>query len=288
MLRAFSAVAIAYLAALAAAAAVAAALPGESPLRIAFVADLAATCVIFAFSVAFRNSSFYDPYWSLAPIAIALYWIAAAESIGVDPLRRTAVLLLIVWWGGRLTWNWARTWKGLGHEDWRYLRLQEQSGRAYWLVSFAGIHMLPTLFVFGGLLPVYAALSIGIRPWNGLDWLATALTAAAVLLEQTSDRQLLRFRRARPEPTEILATGLWARSRHPNYLGEIGFWWGLYLFGLAARPGWWWSGIGALGITLLFVFVSLPMIETRMRERRPGYAEHQRRVPLLVPRLRPR
>jgi steroid 5-alpha reductase family enzyme len=260
---------------------------GASPLWIAFAADVVATGVIFAFSVGFRNSSFYDAYWSVAPIAIGVYWIADAESIGVDPRRQTAVLLLILWWGLRLTWNWARGWSGLDHEDWRYRRLEEQTGRAWWPVSFAGIHMLPTLLVFLGLLPVYAALSSGIRPWGWLDALATAVTAAAVLLEQTADRQLLRFRRAGPEPGAILAAGLWARSRHPNYLGEIGFWWGLYLFGLAADPGAWWTVVGAVAITLLFLGVSLPLMETRMLERRPGYAAHRERVPLLLPRLRP-
>ena len=285
MLRAFAAVCIAYAVALAAAIGVARADPGDSALCLAFAADVTATLVIFAFSALFRNSSFYDAYWSVAPIAIGVYWIGAAESIGVDSRRQTVVLLLILWWGLRLTWNWARGWSGLAHEDWRYVRLQEQSGRAYWLVSFVGIHMVPTLVVFLGLLPVYAALSRGIEPWGVLDLVATAVTAAAILCEQTADRQLLRFRRAKPDPAEILATGLWARSRHPNYLGEIGFWWGLFLFGLAAHPAWWWSVVGALGITLLFRSVSLPMIETRMLERRPTYAAHQKRVPLLVPRL---
>jgi steroid 5-alpha reductase family enzyme len=285
--RAATAVFLAYAIALAAAIVAGQLSPAESPLWIAAWGDGVATLVIFAFSVGFRNSSFYDPYWSLAPIAIAVYWIASAESIGVDPTRQAAVLVLVSWWGIRLTWNWARGWGGLAHEDWRYVRLREQSGSAYWLVSLVGIHGMPTLLVFLGLLPLYAALSVGVRPWGLLDALAVLFTGAAILLEQTADRQLLRFRQGDPDPRAILASGLWARSRHPNYLGEIGFWWGLYLFGLAARPGWWWTGIGALAITVMFRIVSLPLIETRMLGRRDGYAEHQKRVPLLLPRLRP-
>ncbi len=77
---------------------------------------------------------------------------------------------------------------------------------------------------------------------------------------------------------------MWAWSRHPNYLGEMGFWWGLYLFGLAANPDWWWTIVGPLAITLMFRFVSLPMIETRMRERRPGYADFAARSSLVLPR----
>ena len=286
MAGAFARVAGVYVLALAAGVAAAALAPVSRPLWQAAVADGVATCVVFAASVRFRNSSLYDPYWSVAPIAIALYWAFAAESAWVDVNRQIFVIALIAWWGGRLTWNWARGWGGLGHEDWRYRQLQEQSGRLYWGVSFVGIHMLPTVVVFLGLLPVYAALSVGTRPWGALDVLAAVVTAAAIACEQTADRQLLRFRRAGPAPGAILDTGLWARSRHPNYLGEMGFWWGLYLFGLAAKPEWWWTGVGALAITLMFLGVSLPLIETRMLERRPGYAAHQRRVPRLLPGLR--
>ena len=85
---------------------------------------------------------------------------------------------------------------------------------------------------------------------------------------------VLRFRSAGPAPGEFLKTGVWSWSRHPNYLGEMGFWWGLWLFGVAAAPAFWWTVVGPLGITLMFVFVSLPMIETRMKERRPAYAEY--------------
>jgi steroid 5-alpha reductase family enzyme len=79
---------------------------------------------------------------------------------------------------------------------------------------------------------------------------------------------------------------LWRFSRHPNYFGEILFWRGLYVFGLAADPSWWWTIIGSLGITLMFFFVSLPLIEGRQAERRPDYAKYARQVSVLVPWFR--
>jgi steroid 5-alpha reductase family enzyme len=78
-------------------------------------------------------------------------------------------------------------------------------------------------------------------------------------------------------------TGLWAFSRHPNYLGELSFWWGLYLFALAADPSWWWAIAGAVSITLLFVFLSVPLLDRRSLGRRPQYREHMKRVPALFP-----
>ena len=244
--------------------------PVSHPLSLALVGDLAATFAIFAFSWAHGNSSFYDAYWSVVPLPIALFWVGASE--GAVGARQVLVLLLVAAWGARLTWNWARGWHGLDHEDWRYVDLRRTTGRAYWLVSAVGLHLLPTLWVFAGLLSVYAAVGVPARPLGPLDALATLVTAGAIALEAAADEQLRRFRLAAPPPDAFLASGLWAWSRHPNYLGEIGFWWGLWLFGVSAAPGLWWTLVGPVSITLMFRFVSLPMIETRMSGRRPAYA----------------
>jgi steroid 5-alpha reductase family enzyme len=256
--------------------------PTDHPLGVALAADLAATVAIFAWSVAHRNSSFYDAYWSVAPIPIALYWILVSH--GAVGARQALVLLLVTLWGARLTWNWARGWRGLGHEDWRYVDLQRKTGRFYWVVSFVGIHVMPTLWVFGGMLGVYAAVCVPGRPLGPVDAIATLVTAGAIALEARADHELHRFRAAHPAPGEFLRTGLWAWSRHPNYLGEIGFWWGLWTFGAAAAPDLLWTLAGPIGITLMFLVVSLPMIETRMRERRPGFSAWAERSSLLLPR----
>jgi steroid 5-alpha reductase family enzyme len=284
MTRARLSVLAAYLVAFAVALAVGSRSAAEHPIWVALQADVAATVVIFAVSLAFRNSSFYDPYWSVAPLPIAIYWAQSPAAVGVNPIRLGVVIALVALWGGRLTWNWLRGWQGLGHEDWRYEDLKQKTGAAYWLVSFAGIHMAPTLWVFLGLLPVYVSMAAGFEPFGYLDLLAFAVTFGAIWIEARSDKQLKRFRDAGPAPEEFLHSGLWAWSRHPNYLGEMGFWWGLWLFALAANPGWWWTVVGPLSITLMFRFVSLPMIETRMLERRPAYAEWARRSSMVLPR----
>jgi steroid 5-alpha reductase family enzyme len=282
---AFALCAFAYLVAAGVAVVTGILVPAGHAIETALWADVAATVAIFAFSLGFSNSSFYDAYWSVAPIAIALFFVLAPG--GEAPVARQLLAFgLTAAWGLRLTWNWARGWHGLGHEDWRYVNLREQTGALYWPVSFLGIHMMPTLLVFAGCLALYPALASGSRPLGPLDGLAALVTAGAIWLEGSADNQLRRFRLAGPAPEEILATGLWARCRHPNYLGEILFWWGLYLFALAADPAYWWTGIGALSITLLFRFASLPMIERRMLERRPGYAQRVESTPVLIPRLR--
>jgi steroid 5-alpha reductase family enzyme len=262
-------------------------LPSRHPIEAYFYADVVATVVVFAGSMLLRNSSVYDPYWSVIPPLIVLGWLLAAP--GGSGLRQALVLVLLSVWAVRLTANWATGWAGLRHEDWRYVQIREQtSGRApWWLVTFTGIHLMPTLVVFLGLLSAWPALH-GYHGVGVLDLLAVVVFAASILLEAVSDRQLRGFV-ARPDNAgKTVDIGLWRWSRHPNYLGEIGIWWGLWLFGLAADPSWWWTVIGPLAMVGLFAGVSIPLMEKRNLARRPDYATYQQRVAPLLPWRRAR
>jgi len=259
------------------------ALGDRSPILIAVVTDIAATFVIFGFSTLCRNSSIYDPFWSVAPVPIVLYWALNPVVTGVNSRRQLLAVALVVFWAVRLTYNWLRRWQGLRHEDWRYSDLRTKSGRWYWLVDLTGIHLFPTIQVFLGCLALYPALSVGTDTLGMLDVAAVLVTAGAIWLEATADKQLHRFLGGAKEPGEILNKGLWAYSRHPNYFGEITFWWGLYLLGLAADPSYWWTVIGPLFITLMFLFISIPMIDKRSLERRPHYGDHMNRVSACIP-----
>jgi len=278
----FGIVITAYLVALAAAFALGVVMGSANPVFTVLAADTTATLVIFAFSMAFSNSSLYDAYWSVAPPVIALYWMQVPPESGGSTARHALVLWLVIAWAVRLTYNWACGWPGLNHEDWRYADLRTKAKLPYWLVSLGAIHYFPTLQVFLGCLPLYAAFALGRAGWGALDWLALLVTGGAIAIETIADEQLRSFNRKK-QPGEICTRGLWAYSRHPNYLGELGFWWGLWLFGLAAHPAWAWTVIGPIAMTFMFLFASIPMLEERSMARRPGYAEHVQRVSKLVP-----
>jgi steroid 5-alpha reductase family enzyme len=282
----FTVVGVTYLAAGAAAWGVAAVLRGQHPLAVTFWADLVATAVVFAVSTAVGNASLYDPYWSVAPAVIVVAWTIWRSGAAISG-RQAAVVVLALIWAVRLTANWALSWRGLGHEDWRYVQIRaETAGRLpWWLVNLIGIQVMPTLVVFAGLLAVWPAVTVTGAPFGPLDVAAVAVTGAAVALEAGADRQLHRFVRDPANRGRVADRGLWRYSRHPNYLGEIGFWWGLWLFAVAAAPAWWWTVAGPIAMVLLFTFVSVPLMDRRSLERRPAYADHMRRVPALLPSL---
>jgi len=250
-------------------------LPGAFWLRL-LISDVLSTLVVFLFSLLFSNASVYDPYWSVQPPVI----------LGVCALRHplsgfTSLLLGVVClWGLRLTGNWAYTFHGLDHEDWRYRMLREQSGAFYPVVNLFGIHLVPTLIVYLCTLPAAWAIREGFSG-GVLSTFCCLLSLFAVALQGTADLQMQRFR-ARGTGG-LIREGLWKVSRHPNYLGEILMWWGVGLAVFCSQPRPIFL-VGALVNTLLFLFVSIPMAEKR-QSAKSGWDAYRRETPMLLPRV---
>ncbi len=239
----------------------------------------AATLVCFAGTLPVNNGSVFDAYWSVLPPALAVYLSTLAPEI----TARTVAVHLVVWaWAIRLTLNWARSFPGLHHEDFRYLDLYASVPLPRWAVQLLLVEGAPTLQVVLGCLPLYPALVLGGEGFGWLDGLGLAVGLAATTIEFVADEQMRRFARTSLAGAHM-DRGLWRYSRHPNYFGEILFWVSLWLFALAAAPASWWTGIGAVAMIAMFVFASIPMMERRSQERRPGYAAYAARTSALVP-----
>ncbi len=249
-----------------------------------FIADTIATVVIFIFSRALGNSSFYDAYWSVIPPLILMYWHQQLDQ-DTDITRYILISIVVWYWAIRLTWNWTKHWEGLKHEDWRYALLKEKAPKLEVLTDFFGIHFFPTVQVFLGLLPIYACFYYAENSTNVLDYIALTVGVGAVTIQLISDRQLHNFIVNR-KPGQIIHHGLWRYSRHPNYFGELSFWLSLSLFGLAASPGQIaWIFLGTIAMLLMFLFASIPMMEERSLERRPEYQRIIDSTSMLVPWL---
>ena len=122
-----------------------------NPILMLFLVDILATFIIFIISTVFKNASFYDPYWSFIPIIIALYLLFTSSG-SVNNIRQYIVMLMVCLWGLRLTWNWIRQWKGINHEDWRYVYFRKKFANSFWLINLTGIQLMPTFFVYFGCL----------------------------------------------------------------------------------------------------------------------------------------
>lgn len=251
-----------------------------------FAADFTATVFVWLWGVIFSNSSVYDPYWSVAP---PLMLTGYALYSGADSLPVLLMQIAVWYWAVRLTGNWAYTFPDLNRQDWRYDMYKEKFPRLWHIVNFTGINLMPTIVVFLAMIPGFLLIGISASVSVHADimtWLGFFVSIAAATLQLISDTQAHRFRRN--HRGEVCMTGLWSISRHPNYLGEILMWWGIYIIYLTAAAGdRSWEMIllpaaGALANTCLFVFISIPMMERRQIANKPGYSEYRKKVRMLI------
>ena len=244
------------------------------------LADAVATVITWFFGLVFRNVSVYDPYWSVAPPVMFTAW---AVYKGCFTLPVVLLLIAVWYWGIRLTGNWAYTFKGLDHEDWRYTRYREtQSPLVFHLINFFGLNMMPTLLVFACMLPgfgLFDASGAGAASANWLTWLGFIVCLSSATIQLVADTQIHRFRNA--HPGQYCNVGLWKHGRHPNYFGEVQMWWGVWLM-YASLRGIDWLILAPVAMTALFLFISIPMMERRQLEHKPGYSEYRKQTRMLI------
>ena len=237
-----------------------------------------ATVFIYIGSVILKNSSLYDPFWSVAPIPIVLYLVLNYEnSITLELL----VLAPIFFWALRLTRNWIISWQGFEHEDFRYKKLKNTNKLKAEINNFFGIHLFPTLIVNLSLYPLLFILTNNINTSIFL-YFASIFTFLAVLLETVSDEQMRVFRNNPLNKGKTMRYKLWKYSRHPNYLGEILFWFGIYFMGLSSGLAPFWIIICPLTMLALFVFISCPMMDERSLKNRPNYRSYMDKTSQLL------
>ena len=249
--------------------------PAMPELVALLLADVIATIFVWAMGLVYSNVSVYDPYWSVAPPVMFTIW-AIYKSCFTLPV---ILLLVAVWyWGIRLTGNWVHTFKGLGHEDWRYTRYREtQSPFLFQITNFFGLNMMPTVLVFACMLPGFKLF--GAESANWLTWLGFVICLSSATIQLVADTQIHRFRDA--HPGQFCNVGLWKNGRHPNYFGEIQMWWGVWIM-YASLHGIDWLILAPVAMTALFLFISIPMMERRQLERKPGYAEYRKQTRILI------
>eukprot|EP00730_Choanoeca_flexa_P005455 TRINITY_DN11946_c0_g1_i17.p2 TRINITY_DN11946_c0_g1~~TRINITY_DN11946_c0_g1_i17.p2 ORF type:complete len:366 (+),score=46.29 TRINITY_DN11946_c0_g1_i17:2621-3718(+) len=266
----------------------------NAPLFQGIIGNAVGVLVIWTSSLLVGNSSMYDAYWSVAPQVVAIYWAIAAsiDNRDVNPTRTAFILISVNLWSLRLTINWIRGFPGLHHEDFRYVNMKNDmlggsdsfARKAYYWVcgSLLGLHLFPTVETFLGSTPMYFGLYRGNADLQASDYIGFVVALLATLLELVADEQMKSFKRQCSDSKATCDQGLWRYSRHPNYLGEVLLWWGLFLLGINSVNGqrYWWTIAGTVMISLMIYFISIPMMEQRqLKRRKEAYERYIHNVP---------
>ncbi len=221
-----------------------------------------------------------DVAWGLGFAAIAVAAFLASEGEG-DGIVSGLALVLTVVWGVRLAVHIGLRSRGHG-EDPRYVELLSRAPGNPQLFALRRIYLTQGVVMWFVSLPVQVAMfehgEANLVTWTGvLVWLV------GFTFETVGDLQLTRFRNDPSTTGQVLNTGLWRYTRHPNYFGDACVWWGLSLIAFTSWPGIL-TILSPLVMTwLLAKGTGKPLLEKDMASRRPGYADYVRRTSGFVP-----
>ena len=229
-----------------------------------------------------------DVAWGLGFVVAALACgaVALARDTG-DPLRTCFLVAIVVVWGLRLAAHIHRRSAGHRDEDPRYEKLLGGPLSAVGIgVAVRKVFLVQGLALALIALPVAVGVVLEVRWWplvvaGGVLWLV------GLVFEAVGDAQLAAYR-AQPRETrpQVLDSGLWAWTRHPNYFGDACVWWGTWLAGGLASG--WVAGLATLvaplAMTYFLVFATGARLLEQTMMQRPGYPEYAARTSGFVPR----
>ncbi len=252
-------------------------------------------CLILAvltwlFSVISRDSSWIDRLWPICP---AIYCLLVTFEADFESTRINLMTALVVLWGARLTFNFARKGGfGRGGEDYRWAVVRERLGPVRFQVlnlTFNSFGQMLLIWLFTS--PVHQAWVWQDTPLTWIDGVAAALFVALFIGEAIADEQVWAFQQdkkrrvAAGEDVErpFITTGLFGYCRHPNYFCEIALWWVFYLFAVGASGQWpHWTGLGFILLTALFVG-SIRLTESISLGKYAAYSDYQATTPCVIP-----
>jgi steroid 5-alpha reductase family enzyme len=249
----------------------------QHPYTIALLVILGVGVASWVLSVIKKDVSFVDSLWSLFFLLAAAVFALTAEPLS---LKGKVVLVLVAIWALRLSvYITARNWGQ--PEDYRYQSIRANNEPGFAFKSFYIVFGLQGVLAWLVALPLLPAITSG-TAFTWIDGVAAALWLVGFVFEAGGDYQLSRFKARADSKGQVLDTGLWRYTRHPNYFGDFCIWWSFYLFAVAS--GGWWSIASPLLMSILLLKVSgVAMLEKTISERRPEYADYIRRTNAFFP-----
>lgn len=253
-------------------------------INIAATYALVMVCVLtlWRIGIRIRDISIIDMFWGAGFGLISLLLLIVNRPTGLYPLALIGMPLI---WSLRYTvFILQRNW---GHgEDARYTKLRawKETDEAFNRFALTHVFLLQGHVMVVVALPYVVAVSLSGPPaLPVLIWIGGAVWLAGLLVEALADAQLKAFRADPQNKGQILDTGLWRYSRHPNYFGDALMWWGVFI-AACANP---WAIPTVVGPAMMTHFLinvtGMATLDKKMAREKPGYAAYMARTSGFVP-----
>lgn len=229
----------------------------------------------------FQTEKFFDLTGSITYITVIS--IAALLSAGLDA-RSILLWALVLIWATRLGTFLFRRIRKAGKDD-RFDDIKPS------FIRFLNVWTIQGLWVtFTMAAALIAITTSNHKPLDIFAIIGLLVWFTGFSFEVVADTQKSRFNEIPENKGKFINTGLWSRSRHPNYFGEIVLWIGVAIIALPVLQGWQWIAIiSPIFVTLLLTRISgIPLLEKKAEKKWGGqddYEEYKKNTPVLIPRL---
>ncbi len=210
-----------------------------------FVLSVGINVFMFTFAYFFQTDKLTDISFTLTILSLAAFKFFS----NTQSFYTTVLFVLVGLWAIRLGgYLFYRVHKMKRDDRFDDFRSSFFSFFGFWFVQgiSCAIMVLPLYFVFDSFTFV-----------NGnVFWIGTGIAVLGFAIEALADYQKFSFKKR--NPSKFMKSGLWSVVRHPNYTGELAFWWGLFIASLGMSVPVW-TIISPLWITLLILkFSGIP------------------------------
>jgi steroid 5-alpha reductase family enzyme len=220
-----------------------------------------------------------DLFYSLSFAALTgVLWFR-----GADSLIHHLLLAMILLWGFRLGSYLFKRIHAIGKDD-RFDEMRKQ------FIRFAGFWTIQALSVLILSIPIIIIYQKSNIEFRAIHVLGIAVWALGLLLETVADQQKFAFRQNPANDGQFIQSGLWKQVQHPNYLGEILCWLGVFICVIPSLENWEWLAIiSPIWIVFLLVFVSgIPLLQKASQKKYghlKSYQTYKKNTALLIPFL---
>ncbi|GGD48796.1 steroid 5-alpha reductase [Emticicia aquatilis] len=227
-----------------------------------------------------KDASIIDIFWGTGFVIVAWFY---RTNLNLTDTRSLIYCILISIWGLRLSIHLAFRNIGKG-EDYRYQEWRKQYQLNWWWVSFLRVFLLQGVLLWIISAVYVRAIAKTSSTLNIADYVGILLWLIGFTFEAIGDWQLTQFKKNPANKGKVLQTGFWALTRHPNYFGDALLWWGFYLFAFS-NGGFLYIFSPVLMTFLLMKVSGVTLLEQKLQETKPQYADYIKRVPAFFPKF---
>lgn len=253
-------------------------LPINSLLLRLLIILLIDTIIIYIIDLFVKSATLSKYIWPFIGFTLVIIY-----SCYISELNTQSYIMLVLF--GTYSLNHLATlllnMSSIKENDWRFDHFK--TSKWYPIINLFGIHLLPQILLFILLLPIFYYIEIStFENWNLSSILGVIIVISGLLIKTRSDITLYFFKKNRKNPFEVCQVGLWDKSRHPNYFGELLFWWGTFLMMFSLNDQYFVLLLGPILLTLMISVISIPLMEKKEVKEKAFYSEYQKTTNTII------